>query len=287
MIVSRFHDFSSSYWQAVHQELSLWQRHGLTASVWVRDDDATDVTEALNQLERIARRFSIQIGLAVIPTKVRQALITHLEPHSETFYPMCHGYTHADHGIEGHPSEFGDDRPLAALAEEAQLASAAFRTHFGRPPVFVPPYSRISPHLEKRLTQFGFKRLSNIPGKTQRGLAKLHRSISHLPRLPRYLAMPVPNVDIHIDVIDWGAHSAKSSHQVASELLGELRMRRKGYIPPHTPIGVLTHHLVHDGLIWQSFEELLENLAAEPAVRLCGAADVIDNSGAASALEKD
>ena len=287
MIVSRFHDFSSSYWQAVHQELSLWQRQGLTASVWVRDDDATGVTDALYQLERIARRFSIQIGLAIIPTKVRKALITHLEPHSEAFYPMCHGYMHADHGIEGHPSEFGDDRPLAALAEEAQLASAAFRSHFGRPPVFVPPYSRISPHLERRLTQFGFKRLSNIPGRTQRGLAKLHRSLSHLPHLPRYLAMPVPNVDIHIDVIDWRAHSAKSSHQVASELLGELRMRRKGYIPPHTPIGVLTHHLVHDDLIWQSFEELLENLAAEPAVRLRGAADVIDNSGAASALEKD
>jgi peptidoglycan/xylan/chitin deacetylase (PgdA/CDA1 family) len=287
MIVSRFHDFSSSYWQAVHQELSLWRRHGLTASVWVRDDDATDVTEALNQLERIARRFSIQIGLAVIPAKVEQALITHLEPRSEAFYPMCHGYMHTDHGTEGNPSEFGDDRPLAALAEEARLASAAFSTHFRRPPVFVPPYSSISPHLERRLTQFGFKRLSNIPTKTQRGLAKLHRSISRLPRLPRYLAMAVPNVDIHVDVIDWGANSAKSSHQVASELLGELRMRRKGYIPPHIPIGVLTHHLVHNGLIWQSFEELLENLAAEPAVRLCGAADVIDNPVAASAPEKD
>jgi len=65
MIVSRFHDFSSSCWRAVHQELSLWRRHGLTASVWVRDDDATDVTKALNQLERIVRRFSTQLGLAV------------------------------------------------------------------------------------------------------------------------------------------------------------------------------------------------------------------------------
>ncbi len=287
MIVSRFHDFSCSYWQAVHQELSLWQRQGLTASVWVRDDDATDVTEALNQLERIARRFSIQIGLAIIPAKVEQALITHLEPRSEAFYPMCHGYMHADHGTEGNPSEFGDVRPLATLVEEARLASAVFSAHFRRPPVFVPPYCSISPHLERRLKEFGFKRLSNVPGKTQRRLTKLHRSISNLPSLPRYLAMSVPNVNIHIDVIDWGAHSAKSSHQIASELLGELRMRRKGYIPPHTPIGVLTHHLVHDDLIWRSFEELLENLASAPAVRLCGAADVIDNSGAGSALKKD
>ncbi len=287
MMISRFHDFSSSYWQAVHQELSLWRRHGLTASVWVRDDDAIEVTEALDKLERIARRFSIQIGLAVIPSKVEQSLITHLERRSEAFYPMCHGYRHVNYGAREHPSEFGEDRPLAELSKEARLASEAFSAHFRRPPVFVPPFCRISPHLERRLTQFGFKRLSNIPGKTQQRLAKLHSRISHLPSLPRYLSMNVPNVDIHIDVIDWWAASAKQSQQVATDLLGELRLRRKGYIPPHTPIGVLTHHLVHDEPTWRSFEELLENLAAEPAVRLCGAADVIDNSAAASASKKD
>ena len=59
-------------------------------------------------------------------------------------------------------------------------------------------------------------------------------------------------------------------------------MRRKGYIAHETPIGILTHHLVHDDQIWQSMEDLLENLSAEPAVRLCAAAEIIDNVAPAS-----
>jgi hypothetical protein len=261
----------------VQKELCLWQRQGLLARVWVRDDDATEVTEALRKLERIARRFSIQIGLAVIPAKVKQALVIHLQTRSEMFYPMCHGYMHTNHSTKGTPAEFGDDRPLAEIVEEVRLASAAFSAHFQQTPVFVPPFNCISRSLERKITQLGFKGLSRSPRMPQRQLTKINSRIAHLPSLPRHLAFATQNVDVHIDIIDWETHSAKSPNEVASALLGELRMRRKGYLAHHTPIGILTHHLVHDDQIWQSIEDLLENLAAEPAVRLCAAADIIDN----------
>ena len=189
----------------------------------VRDDDATGVTEALYKLERIAQRFSLQVGLAVIPAKVEEALVSHLLTRREIFYPMCHGYMHVDHSTKGNPAEFGNDRPRAEMIEEVRLASAAFGAHFQQTPVFVPPFNCINRSLERKITQFGFKGLSSMPGTPHRRLTKIHSRIAHLPIFPGYLGLSTRNVDVHIDIIDWAPPTAKSPDEVASALLGELR----------------------------------------------------------------
>ena len=61
-------------WQALHEELDRWAQAGRTATFWWRDDDAVDVTPALERLLTQAADHGLTIGLAVIPAQVTEAL---------------------------------------------------------------------------------------------------------------------------------------------------------------------------------------------------------------------
>ena len=252
-------------WVPVRQELGRWRARGLTARFWMRDDDACEVTPQLERLAALARRHNLKIGLAVIPSKLTDALISYLGADDACFLPMCHGWSHANYGSVEEPGEFGPDRPLAAAKADCERALERFIASFGeRPAIFVPPFGCITKNVEAILGDVGFAALSNGPGLTLARLARLHAKLEALPPNPIWALRAHP-FDVHVDPIDWRRKTAHRQEHIAAALLGELRLRRKGYIPSGNPIGLLTHHLVHDEAIWSACDELLDVLQSEPA----------------------
>ena len=72
--------------------------------------------------------------------------------------------------------------------------------------------------------------------------------------------------------------SAQREDVVIERLLGELRIRRTGSLPPDYPIGVLSHHLVHDEAIWSKLDQLLDFLRGNDRTLLMPASQVFDVS---------
>lgn len=254
-------------WQSVVRELDLWQDRGLRAKFWVRDDDAHEMSPQLAHLHHFADVHNIKIGLAVIPGRMNTDFADVLAGMRNRFHPMCHGWTHADYGPPGKPGEFGDDRPFSNLCSDAERAYAAFSGYFGSIPViFVPPNGRITPALREALPRIGFAAVSTGRSDLEH---KVFRMSSFLPWMPAVTitdsAAP-PRLDVHIDVIDWNRKMARDSKSVATEIVDNLRFRRRGFLRAHRPIGLLTHHLVHDDKIWQLCNELLDTLFAHKAV---------------------
>jgi hypothetical protein len=256
---------NSGAWVPVRQELDRWRARGLTARFWMRDDDACEVTPQLERLASLARRRGLKIGLAVIPAKLTDALVGYLAADGDCFLPMCHGWSHTNHGSVEKPGEFGPDRPLAAARADCERALERFVSHFGtQPAIFVPPFGCITKDLEAVLGAVGFAGLSNGPSLNLARLTHLHAKFKALPPNPVW-AVRTRALDVHVDPINWRRKTAHAQEHIASELLGELRLRRKGYIPSSIPIGLLTHHLVHDEAIWSVCDELLDVLQGEPA----------------------
>ena len=104
-------------------------------------------------------------------------------------------------------------------------------------PVLVPPWNRIDATLIPHLKALGFDALSTF------GLPK-----------PGPLRMINPTVDI----IDW--HGTRGCREPAA-LIGEIVVAaRRGLADPsHPPIGILTHHLVHDEAAWTFLKTLFEH----------------------------
>lgn len=252
-------------WRSLRHELRRWHSEGLTAQFWIRDDDACDVTPQLERLAEFACRHGVDVGLAVVPAKLTDALVGYLRDARPRFVTMCHGWSHANHGSIVEPGEFGPDRPFAELRADAVRALATYTSRLGgASPYFVPPFGRITDELADALGVLGFALLSNGPSLLEARLARVH---CRTDLLPPNLLRPGrrKRLDVHIDPIDWRAKTAFPLDVIGQRLLGELRLRRKRYIAPETPVGILTHHLVHDAAIWDACDELVGFLSDAPA----------------------
>ena len=118
-------------WQEVRRELDRWAHQGLRARFWLRDDDACEMSAQLMRLRALADRFDLNIGLAVIPGKVRPAFVRDVLGLRDKFEPMCHGWNHIDYGRPGMPEEFGDGRPFSTVCRDAEQAYKVFSDCFG------------------------------------------------------------------------------------------------------------------------------------------------------------
>src|SRR5579871_2314464 len=277
---------TASVWDEARRELDVWSEQGLTARFWMRDDDATETSAPLGELHALTNRFEITIGLALIPGAMHHSLPDYLNGDAPNFRPMCHGWKHINHGSRIAPAEFGRGRPLTQLLEDAAAAREVFVRHFREAqPIFVPPFNRISGSLTRRLPSLGFAAVSAIPSRLSRRILDVRARIGGIPKFKLFPLFATPRIDVHIDLIDWRAHTAVDNRVIARALAQQLRGRRVA--EPGAPIGLLTHHLVHDGPIWRLCDEILEVLRSHAAVEFLDLADWSSQNAGSSGQDCD
>jgi predicted glycosyltransferase len=258
-------------WAPLDAALARAEDTGRTVSFWWRDDDAVAPTSALDRLLDLAGRYRIPLAIAAIPTTAEPSLAEHLGD-APNIAILVHGLGHTNHAHEGSKkAEFGAHRPLAEAVRDAQTALALGEERFGPCflPVFVPPWNRIAPELVPSLAKLGYRGLSTFNDRAQR--------------------MPAPGlvqINTHIDPIHWhGTRSARPLHEMIALLARAIEARLGGRADPDEPIGLLTHHLVHDEAVWHLCESLVERLSRSTLVRYPFASQIFFDPASRVAIE--
>jgi hypothetical protein len=245
-------------WDDLAREWDAWAAAGRHPTLWWRDDDAVDVTPALEELRRNAR---VPLALAVIPMAMDRPLQDRLGPYLRG-WPMAsvlqHGVGHLNHAEAGaKKSEFPATRPGSEIELALTVAGNSLRDALGDAvlPVLTPPWNRIADPALALLPQLGF------------------RGVSRFDEWP-YAGMPAraaqfPNfreINTQVDVIDWrGSRGFVGEGAALGRLVAHLAARRREDVDPQTPTGILTHHLVHDTATWRFLENLQDWLAQRGA----------------------
>jgi len=172
-----------------------------------------------------------------------------------------HGWSHTNHAkADEKKQELGAHRPaeivLGELAEGFRLLERRHPARFL--PVLVPPWNRLHAGWATRLREVGFAALS-VYGRAKEG-------------------GPIPLLNTHVDIIDWhGTRGGRSAEELVAELVAELRDRFAGN---GEPIGVLSHHLVHDAAAWDFLSDLFAVTAHHPSVSWWSAPELLQDQAA-------
>jgi glycosyltransferase involved in cell wall biosynthesis len=235
-------------WPETRAALDACAGKGEQARFWLRDDDAVVPTAALERLLAICGQGNVPLVLASIPAYATLALAEMLREHPKVMVAP-HGFSHTDHAGAGEKrSEFPSARSKHEVAQDIAAGWHRISDLFGEQalPLFVPPWNRIASEHQPALTAAGLAGLSAFgwpkPG-AMNGL----------------ILRPT-----HLDIMQWGGQRRGRN---VSELDAELAMhiRQQAETENAVPIGVLTHHLVHDETAWGVLESLLATLAEHPA----------------------
>lgn len=234
-------------WQALQQELERWSE---PATFWWRDDDATRSGPALEHLLNLASHHGLPLHLAVIPALSDASLAQRLD-HANVVWVLQHGYDHSPHAHPGERKrELGGPRPRDEILQQLALGRAQLQQLFGDRvlDILVPPWNRIDDDLLPLLPPLGYRRLSVLgPRRTE--------------------PTGLPEINVHIDIIDWRQRRFAGSGVALQQLLRHLEGRRRGDVDPTEPTGLMTHHRDHDDGCWAFLDELLTVLSETGAVR--------------------
>ena len=232
-------------WQPLHSELQRWAEAGRKATLWFRDDDAIEPTAALDQLLALSDSYGVPMALAVIPEPTGEPLAERLADQVAVTVTV-QGWTHRNYAPdEAKKQELGLHRPQAIVLDELRQGFDKLRDLYPRQfaPMLVPPWNRIDKALLPELAPFGYRAVSVY------GLAK-----------PR----PIALINTHVDIMDWhGTRGGRPHEELVKVLVSELKNRFGGN---NEPIGILTHHLVHDALAWDFIDTLFQETAGHAAI---------------------
>lgn len=225
--------------------LTVAEKRPQPIAFWWRDDDAETATPALDRLLQLARRHGLPLALAVVPKRATADLAARLveEPNVAV---LQHGWSHRNHAPDGEKGiELGDDRPLDAVLHDlgqgferlTALVPEKFR------PVLVPPWNRVSDSVREGRRAVGLVGLSTFG--------------------------PVPAgdphwVNVHLDIFEWRPKRRPLARDEAYALLASELERRLAGDPE--PIGIMTHHLVHEQASWDFLDVLFGMSAKHPAI---------------------
>lgn len=244
-------------WDPLRRELDRWQAAGRVARFWLRDDDAVEPTQPLETLLALTGESGVPLMLAVIPGLTGEALAVRLGEETSVAVAV-HGWSHTNHaGPQGKKQELGGERPTGAvLGELGEGFRLLQRLHPARfLPLLVPPWNRIDAALIPALPALGFAALSVYGRAKQDG--------------------PMPLLNTHVDIIDWhGTRGGRGEAELVAELVAELDDRFAG---GDEPLGVLTHHLVHDVAAWDFLSALFAVTTRHPAVRWSSASELLEH----------
>lgn len=236
-------------WQPLQEELARWTNANRTARFWLRDDDVVEPTVALERLLVLGKEYQVPLTLAVIPAYAKEQLARRLVDEVGVNVAV-HGWSHENHASANEKKqELGPHRTLdvmsAELGEGYRLLEKLFPDRFV--PVLVPPWNRIDPLLLNELPNLDFKALSVFGPPNEKFTAVL------------------PIINAHVDLMDWhGTRGCRDHGQLVEAIVKELQLRFRSN---DEPIGILTHHLVHDDSAWDFLRRLFAVVAATPAGR--------------------
>jgi len=220
---------------------------GHAAFFWLRDDDAVSDTPKLQRLAVWANMADATILLSVIPANADESLARAVarSPH---LVPCVHGWAHKNHAPVGEKKmELGTHRPLVKVTAELEAGLERIFELFGdlALPVLVPPWNRISDDVVKALPKLGLLGLS-----------------IYADEFVSIEGAQVKVMNTHVDVIDWrGRRGCRTHADLVGDLIAEVNKRARF----GEPIGVLTHHLVHDDQVWEFLEEFAAFVHNHPA----------------------
>ncbi len=238
-------------WQEVDDELALWQDSGMSLTLWWRDDDAIEPTEALDRLIRLSSEYEAPCALAVVPDYAQPSLFEALVS-APTIFPVQHGFRHINHAPKGEKAaEFGLHRDRTVIEQDLEAGWQKLAAVKNISPVFVPPWNRMSDELNSCLAALGIKGVSQ-----------------HAPRKARKTKAGLIQVNTHVDIINWRTTRGFTGTEKALDFaLTHLRARRLGEVDPDEPTGILTHHLDHDPACWEFMEKLLLWTRGKPNIQ--------------------
>jgi peptidoglycan/xylan/chitin deacetylase (PgdA/CDA1 family) len=241
------------HWEDLHRELDAWLETGRVAGFWWRDDDAYAAIPSLVQLLDLADAFQVPLCLAAIPGRAADSLVREIRARPGHVVAQ-HGIFHRNHAPPGRPAvECGGERPASRVLAELDGGRRRLEDLFGPrfQPILVPPWNRIASEIVEELPAFGYKGLS---------------AFGMDAAVP--CAAGLATVNTHVDVLKWrGGTRFAGREKILAEIILNLNARRSGRADASEPIGLLTHHEVHDAETWEFLTEVLRFLAAHPAVR--------------------
>ncbi|WP_321335911.1 polysaccharide deacetylase family protein [Breoghania sp.] len=241
-------DEREAFRSALKAHLDGFAARGQTISLWWRDDDAIEPTPALDRMLALAKRYGVDIGLAVIPKGAGEALAERLrqEPHAVV---LQHGWRHKNHQIKAEgekAAELGTRRDMEEVLGELTMGREKLEGLFGEKfiPALVPPWNRISDAIAQAAPGIGLPGLSTFTSK---------------------VAMRPHRLQTHLDPIKWKENGRFIGWGSARRRFDEILEARSQ--DPSEPIGLLSHHLVMDDDHFAFFEDVLEITAAHPAAK--------------------
>ncbi|OWV97531.1 polysaccharide deacetylase [Rhizobium sp. R72] len=242
-------------WLPLRRELARWQSAGRRARFWLRDDDAIEPTVALESLLTITRQACVPVTIAVIPASTGQALATRLLREDHVLVAV-HGWSHANHASpEEKKQELGRHRPAAVVLEELGTGFDTLQRLYGQRlvPMLVPPWNRISEELVAQLGGRDFNALS-VFGRARAG-------------------SPIRLLNTHVDIVNTRRQRGNRLHSdLVAEMVAQLSAR---FADDEEPIGILTHHLVHDASEWEFLTQLFKETAHHAGATWTSARDLL------------
>ena len=231
--------------QLLADEFALWAAADQQVRLFLRDDDAISDTPALRKLSEMCEQNTAPLLLAVIP-KFADNSLAELVKQSPLLTPAVHGFAHFNHSPLGHKTcELDRFRPLDVVIGEMKTAHQKMFTLFDGyiSALLVPPWNRIHDEIVPHVVHSGFTGIS-----------------AHGWRSP---PTPIPTVNVHLDIMHWsGGTVGRDREWIYSELCENLATARES---GWQPIGILTHHLVHDEQAWEGLEAIFEAATASKA----------------------
>jgi len=249
-------------WQPLEEEFQLWRDAGLILPLWWRDDDAIEPTPALDRLITLSSKFDVPLHLAIIPKFATSALVKRINSTSH-IVPVVHGWAHENHAPEDQKNaEFGATRSIEDSATDAIMGLQRMNDLFGNQlkPMFVPPWNRINPELSPHLVAIGYDFLS-----------------TYAPRVAQYAAPNLTRMNTHLDPIAWRTdRSLQPRDMLVAQMVQLMQGRRNGHTDNAEPLGLLTHHLVHDEAIWDFVEHFFTIMLTGPVIAFRKTCDRIE-----------
>ena len=206
---------------------------------WWRDDDAIEPTPALERMLSLANTHKVDLAFAVIPKMATKALAERFADQTHALV-LQHGWQHKNFqrkDLGEKAAELGSRRDPDDLMAELKAGHDRLQELFGDKFVkaMVPPWNRIDPEISRRLPGIGLSGLSTF---TWHNFPRAHQLQSH------------------IDILKW-KKQVRFIGWESARLRFDLQLTRRRNTGSE-PVGLLTHHLVHDDGCFEFLEIFLE-----------------------------